>query len=202
MRQVPRGALAAASGLCAATSAAVRLRDGPTVRPGNVTRSAGDLQRGGVAMAKRSNGEGSIFPRKDGRWAASISLGEVRRKHFLGHSRAEVAAKLAEALADQQKGIQPPTGNQSVSQYLDFWLKSVKSSVRPLTYQSYDLNVRRLLPLIGKLRLSNLKPAAIEGAFPTSGWWPLRSLGPTSPHSFTRSPQEGRHVAVDRSEPE
>jgi integrase len=76
-----------------------------------------------------------------------------------------VSAKKAEALANQQKGIQPPSGKETVWQYLDFWLKSVKSSVRPLTHQSYDLNVRRLRPLIGRLKLSNLKPAAIEAAY-------------------------------------
>lgn len=116
-------------------------------------------------VSKRANGEGSIHQRKDGRWAASLSLGQLKRKHFLGPTRGEVAAKLAEALADLQKGIRPPTGNHSVSQYFDFWLKSVKGTVRPKTYESYDLNVRRLKPLIGRSRLSTLKPPAIEGAY-------------------------------------
>ncbi|MPZ51036.1 MAG: tyrosine-type recombinase/integrase [Dehalococcoidia bacterium] len=115
---------------------------------------------------KRANGEGSVYQREsDGRWAASISLANGKRKHFLGHSSAEVSAKRAEALANLQKGIQPPKGNQSVAQYLDFWIRSVKSSVRPTTYQSYELNVNRLRPLIGKLRLTNLTPAVIEQAY-------------------------------------
>ena len=105
-------------------------------------------------MAKRANGEGSIYLRKDGRYAASISIGKTKRKHFLGHSRAEVAAKLAEASADQNKGIPIVSSNQTVSQYLTGWLASTKVTVRPSTYESYALNVRRLTPLIGKQRLS------------------------------------------------
>jgi integrase len=114
---------------------------------------------------RRANGEGSIHPRGDGRWAASLSIGHGRRKHFLGHTRAEVAAKLAEALNDQHKGIRIVSSNQNVALYLDFWLNSVKGSVRPRTYESYDLNIRRLKPLIGKTRLSALTPAQVERAY-------------------------------------
>jgi integrase len=56
-------------------------------------------------------------------------------------------------------------GKQTVSKYLDFWLRSIKGSIRPRTYESYDLNVRRLTPSIGSFRLSALKPAPIEAAY-------------------------------------
>jgi integrase len=124
-----------------------------------------EVQRKKGAMARRANGEGTVHARRDGRWAASISIGRGKRKHFLGHTRAEVAAKLAEALADQNKGIPIVSSNQNVSQYLKYWLSSIKTSVRPKTYESYDLNVRRMVPLFGRQRLSALKPATIERAY-------------------------------------
>ncbi len=115
---------------------------------------------------RRANGEGSIYQRKsDGRWVASISLGGMKRKHILGRTHAEVAAKKAALLADRDKGIPIPTSTQSLGQYLDSWLQSVKESVRPRAYESYDLNVRRLKPLLGKAKLSTLSPAAIEVAY-------------------------------------
>jgi len=47
-------------------------------------------------------GEGSIYQRKDGRWAGSVHIGYEGgrriRKHVLGHSRAEVKEKLAALL--------------------------------------------------------------------------------------------------------
>ncbi len=118
-------------------------------------------------MAKRrANGEGSIYQRKsDLRWVASISVGGMKRKHIIGHSHAEVAAKKAALLADRDKGIPIPTSTQTLTQYFEFWLKSVKESVRPRTHESYDLNVRRLTPLLGKAKLSALTPAAIETAY-------------------------------------
>ena len=116
-------------------------------------------------MSRRANGEGSVHQRKDGRWVASVSIGRLKRKHFLGHSRAEVAAKLADALSEQNKGIRVVSNRQSVAQYLEYWLGSVRSSVRPRTYESYDLNVRRLVPLIGRTRLGTLSPAQVERAY-------------------------------------
>jgi integrase len=116
-------------------------------------------------VAKRANGEGTIFQRKDGRWAAHLTIRGTKRKQFLGKTRAEVAAKLTEALAERQKGIPVVSSNQTLGQYLQAWLQSVKSSVRPRTYESYDLNVRRLTPLIGMKRLTNLSAAMIEGAY-------------------------------------
>jgi len=116
-------------------------------------------------MSRRANGEGSIHQRQDGRWAASLSLGRLKRKHFLGHSRGEVAAKLAVAIHEQQQGVPVVSNKQNVAQYLVHWLDSVKTSVRPKTWESYDLNVRRLTPILGKTCLNVLTPAAVESAY-------------------------------------
>jgi integrase len=116
-------------------------------------------------LSKRANGEGTIYLRKDGRWAALLPLARGKRKQFLGKTRGEVVAKMTEAQADRLKGIPIVSNNQTVGQYLQAWLQSVKSSVRPRTYESYDLNVRRLTPLLGKKRLTSLTPAMIENAY-------------------------------------
>ena len=116
-------------------------------------------------MGSRANGEGTIFQRKDGRWAAYLTIRFGKRKQFLGKTRAEVAAKLAAAIAERDKGIPIISSTQTIGQYLQSWLKSVKSSVRPKTYESYDLNVRRLTPLIGRGRLNALTPGVIENAY-------------------------------------
>ncbi|MFQ5730279.1 MAG: hypothetical protein ACE5GN_07955 [Waddliaceae bacterium] len=53
-------------------------------------------------MKKRGNNEGSIYQRKDGRWAAAISTGGGRdsrkRKYIYGKTEQEVTTKLAQAL--------------------------------------------------------------------------------------------------------
>lgn len=49
-------------------------------------------------MARRGHGEGSIYQRKDGRWAATITLEGQKRKTFYGKTRKEVQEKLRVAL--------------------------------------------------------------------------------------------------------
>ncbi len=44
-------------------------------------------------MAKRGNGEGSIYRRKDGRWTAEMSLEGGKSKFIYGKTRKEVQEK-------------------------------------------------------------------------------------------------------------
>src|SRR5437763_285806 len=56
-------------------------------------------------MAKqRGHGEGSIYQRNDGRWVASITLENRKRKYFYGKTRREVQEQLKAALHEQQQG--------------------------------------------------------------------------------------------------
>jgi hypothetical protein len=54
---------------------------------------------GNVPVTRRRPGEGSIYPRKDGRWAGSLHIGyedgKRVRKHVMGRTRNEVKDKLA-----------------------------------------------------------------------------------------------------------
>src|SRR5436190_764834 len=67
---------------------------------------------------KRRQREGSIYKRKDGRWAAAINLGyqdgKLQRKTFYGVTREEVKGKLVTALNDQQKGLPVITEHQAL----------------------------------------------------------------------------------------
>lgn len=117
---------------------------------------------------KRGQGEGSIYKRMDGRWVGVANLGyqsgKLRRKSFYGKTRAEVAAKLTDALRDLQKGLPIIIEQQTVKQFLENWLnESVKPSVRPSTYISYEYQVKgHLTPQIGHIKLSKLTPQHLQ----------------------------------------
>ena len=101
-------------------------------------------------MAKRGQNEGSIFQRKDRRWVAALNLGWVNgkrvRKSFYGDTRKQVQEQLTKALADIQKGLPVLNKEQTVSDYLNWWLEEVaKRTVRPSTYDSYCQIVRLYL---------------------------------------------------------
>lgn len=119
-------------------------------------------------MGKRGQNEGSVHKRKDGRWAATISLGYQNgrrvRKSFYGDTRREVQERLTQALRDQQQGLPIATERQTVGQFLQNWLtESVKPSVRPKTYTSYEQLMRlHLSPVLGKIPLQKLAPQHVQ----------------------------------------
>src|SRR5579859_8192444 len=96
--------------------------------------------------ARRGFGDGSIYPRKDGRWVSYIRLPDGRKKFFSSHSRDVVKERLAEAQRQAYAGRVVVGRDQSVAQFLERWLmEAVRHSVRPKTFMNYELCVRRLL---------------------------------------------------------
>lgn len=114
-------------------------------------------------MAKRANNEGSVRQRKTGLWEARVTVNGKQRSLY-GKTRADVSRKLREALRDAEGNIPIAPQRMTVDQYLSQWLvSSVKPSVRPSTYQSYEMHVRvHLSPQLGRVRLSQLTPQHVQ----------------------------------------
>jgi len=120
-----------------------------------------------VTRRRRGHGEGSIYRRSDGRWAAMVDLGwhagKRRRKFLYGSTRAEVAKKLAVALKARQDGQVFADERTTVEQFLRAWLTIVQPSVRPRTWTRYEQLIRRhATPHVGKLRLTKLDARHLE----------------------------------------
>lgn len=114
----------------------------------------------------RGHGEGTVYQRKDGRWEAAITLEGGHRKRIYGKTRREVQNKLSEALHAQQQGRLVAEPAQRVNDYLKHWLEDqVRMSVRPRTYESYALNVRRVSKHIGEIRLNKLAPGHVQHCY-------------------------------------
>jgi integrase len=117
-------------------------------------------------MRRRGNGEGTIYRRSDGRWGATITLEDGGRKTLYGRNRREVQDLLKEVLRQRENGLLVASAEQLTGDYLARWLEdTVRNSVRPKTFESYDLNVRRLQPLIGSVKLGSLSPAHDQSAY-------------------------------------
>ncbi len=120
-------------------------------------------------MGKRGNGEGSIYRRKDGRWVGQYTLQTAtggKRKTVYGKTRAEVAAKLAKAIAESNDGFAFDAGNLTVGEYLDRWLDSVGRSVRFGTYARYEQLCRgHIKPALGGVKLAALGPAHVDAFY-------------------------------------
>ncbi|MFL5629584.1 MAG: tyrosine recombinase XerC [Ktedonobacteraceae bacterium] len=110
-------------------------------------------------MAKRGNGEGSIYRRKsDGRWTGSISLDDGKRKVIYGKTRAEVQEKMKTLLHEQQQGKLVANSSQTVEQFVVDWLENThRRKVRPRTYERYREAVYlHIVPVLGRIQLQKL----------------------------------------------
>ncbi|WP_455754184.1 tyrosine-type recombinase/integrase [Streptomyces goshikiensis] len=109
---------------------------------------------------KRGNGEGSIYPYKNG-YAAYVWVtkpdGKRARKYAYGKTREEVHEKWLNLHAEAKKGP-VPTRHRAVSAFLSYWLDSiVKPNLAPLSYVSYEGYVRLYIaPHLGTKRLDKL----------------------------------------------
>ncbi len=119
---------------------------------------------------KRGNGEGSIYRRKNGTWAAQYTVwttGGRKRRSVSGKTRAEVSRKLTEAMADRDGGLVYDAGKLTVGEYLDKWLTgSVKGTVRETTYANYTyISRKHISPALGCMKLKTLTPAHVRGFY-------------------------------------
>lgn len=109
---------------------------------------------------KRANGEGSIYPYKNGfaayAWVTTPD-GDRKRKYVYGKTREETHEKWIRLHSDASKGpVQ--TRHRTVQAFLSYWLESiVKPNLAPLSYVSYEGSVRLYInPHLGGKRLDKL----------------------------------------------
>jgi integrase len=119
-------------------------------------------------MGKRGNGEGDITRHKKSglymaRYTVETPTGK-KRKTVYGKTREEAHEKLIEALSNRNKWLIFEGENQTLSAYLDRWLNgSVKGSVKPSTYESYERMIRNhIKPALGHRKLKALAPDHVQ----------------------------------------
>lgn len=118
---------------------------------------------------KRGHGEGCITQRKDGKWAAVITLGKdangkQKRRFIYGNTRQEVSEKLTQALNDINKGLYINPNKSTLQDWLIFWINEyVENRVKLSTKVSYDLFINKHInPVIGYIPLSGLRGDIIQ----------------------------------------
>ncbi|MCK2213683.1 hypothetical protein MF672_007755 [Actinomadura sp. ATCC 31491] len=113
-------------------------------------------------IRKRSNGEGSIWSRKDGRYGyaafVQTTAGTVKRVQGSARTQEDARKKLTELLRQADEGIPVSSENWTLADFLTYWLKHIVSQERrPKTYQGYEGVVRlHPIPGLGKKGLGKL----------------------------------------------
>lgn len=115
-------------------------------------------------MSKRSNGEGSVYERNDGRWVGSLVV-DGRRKSFYGKTRAEAKAKLRAAQRRVEQGMPATDARTQLGTYIATWIETTlaASSRRVATQSQYASLLRsHVVPHLGTLSLGSVRPQHVE----------------------------------------
>jgi len=122
-------------------------------------------------MAKRGNGEGSIYEHKRNgkkvgyRGAYTVYTAEgLKRRYVTGKTRQEVRQKLTKAMSDRDGGFVFDAGSLTVGEFLERWLKdSVRGTVRPSTFEVHRHMIQpHIMPTLGRLKLKDLTPVHVR----------------------------------------
>jgi integrase len=113
---------------------------------------------------KKANGEGSIYPRKDGRYVGQYTDRQGKTRYIYGKTQKDVREKLTRALVNRDNGMVLDAGNLTLGQHLDRWLvDSVRHAVKPPTYESYSQLVsNHITPALGSKKLKDLTPTHVR----------------------------------------
>ncbi len=119
-------------------------------------------------MARRTNGQGSISRRKDGRWDVAgwviTTSGGKKRKRTTVNTPEEADRWLTELKSNHNRGIPVADKNWRLNEYLDYWLEEVvKKNDKPKTYEQYECVARLYLkPSIGSKRLTDIRVQTVR----------------------------------------
>lgn len=122
-------------------------------------------------MGKRSNGEGSIYKRKDGKWCASyfIDTNEgQKRKYLYGKTQKEVKDRLKKLQEENSKGLYTVTSDMLFETWMFEWLQNYKKrSLKQTSFDNYLINYETHIrgSKIGKTHLNQLTGAKLQSFY-------------------------------------
>lgn len=117
---------------------------------------------------RRGNGEGNIRQRPDGRWEARIQLQDGSRKSIYGKTRKAVVHEMNRLTHARDQGLPVARDErQTVSQYLESWLITVKPTIRYRTWRRYSELLSHVMVQLGTTSLAKLTPQQVSQLYAT-----------------------------------
>ncbi len=119
-------------------------------------------------MKRRSRNEGSIFYRQSKKlWVAKITLPDGKSRVKYAKDQKTAREWLLAQQNQLRQGLLPKDGSVTVSQFLNNYMETVgKHTLRPKTIEAYSYLIRlHIIPAIGKIRVSQLRPDHIQSLY-------------------------------------
>lgn len=128
-------------------------------------------------MSKRSNGEGNIRKRQDGRWLVTFPTGLTKdsgKREYLYRytpTQAEATEVLRQLQAEKGMGVSTSKANIKTGEWVNTWIEKHKApKLAPATLTSYRNNNRlHINPAIGEIPLRKLETYHIQRALDNIG---------------------------------
>lgn len=120
---------------------------------------------------RAANGMGSLRQKTvkgNTYWVGRFSVrdsetGKLKQHSVSGKNKTEVEKRLRKALVEAEEGTYVEPSKMTVGQWLDIWLETYLSSVRPYTVLSYTQHVNNhIKPALGEIRLDKLHTHSIQ----------------------------------------
>jgi integrase len=119
--------------------------------------------------------KGHLKERSPGRWSIVIDVpdpttGKRRRKwHSFKGTKRQAQIECARLISAIQTGDYLEPSKTTLAQFLERWLTHIKTQVTPKSHERYAGLVRQnVIPLLGAVHLTKLKPAQISDAYATA----------------------------------
>ncbi|WP_407531010.1 tyrosine-type recombinase/integrase [Methylobacterium oryzisoli] len=116
--------------------------------------------------------KGHIRERSPGRWAIVLDLpdpetGKRRRKwHSFAGNKREAQKECARLITEMGSGIYLEPAKETLLQFLERWLKHMRSQVAPRSHERYvEIARKNLVPVLGQAVLTKLRPEQISSAY-------------------------------------
>jgi integrase len=142
--------------------------------------------------------KGHIRERSPGRWVIVIDVhdgatGKRRRKwHSFAGTKRAAQIECAKLISELQSGISLDPARVTVAAYLDRWLDHMRTLVSPRTLEVYGETVARIVPHIGNVALSKLRPDAVAAMYAAA----LKRWSPRTVHMMHRLVAQSLKQAV------
>ena len=114
-------------------------------------------------MAKKKQGDGSVFQRKDGRWEGRIVVGYkengyAKTKNVTAHTKTECQEKLAKLREECGRRSEKIKPDMPFGDWIDFWYQNYSApKLRPTTQACYSGRIyTHIIPSIGNIPLNKL----------------------------------------------
>jgi integrase len=117
--------------------------------------------------------KGSITQRSSGSYSIILDLGKdpatgkrQQKWHTFKGTKRQAQDECARLIASMKGGTYLEPSKTTVAEYLDHWLKDVRSRVSPKTHERYaEICKKNIGPVVGSVPLTKLKPAQISAAY-------------------------------------